>query len=105
MTAGMFRKKPVMIRAVRWSPMCENADEVLNFAVDELGLPVAERHGAAIRITTSEGVMTASPGDFIIQGVKGEFYPCKPDIFVATYEALDKEGLAMMPDFPEGIDP
>ena len=41
-----------------------------------------------IHITTLEGVMTASKGDFIIKGVKGEFYPCKPDIFEATYEVV-----------------
>jgi hypothetical protein len=45
---------------------------------------------AKIEIDTLEGVITASPGDYIIQGVQGEFYPCKPDIFDATYEPLVK---------------
>jgi hypothetical protein len=44
---------------------------------------------ARIEIPTPEGTMTASPGDWIIRGVKGEFYPCKPDIFAATYEAVE----------------
>lgn len=42
-----------------------------------------------VKIETLEGVMTANPGDFIITGVKGEVYPCKPDIFEATYELID----------------
>jgi hypothetical protein len=42
----------------------------------------------AVEIATLEGVMRADPGDWIIRGVKGEFYPCKPDIFDATYEAV-----------------
>lgn len=41
-----------------------------------------------IAINTLEGVMTASPGDYIIQGLQGEFYPCKPDIFLASYERV-----------------
>ena len=41
-----------------------------------------------VQIATLEGVMTANPNDWIIQGVKGEIYPCKPDIFQATYEAV-----------------
>jgi hypothetical protein len=45
----------------------------------------AEQNGT-VTITTLEGVMRADPGDWIIRGVKGEFYPCKPDIFEATYE-------------------
>jgi hypothetical protein len=43
-----------------------------------------------MRIVTLEGTMVASRGDWIIKGVKGEFYPCKPDIFEATYEAVDE---------------
>lgn len=42
-----------------------------------------------LKIETLEGVMTASPGDYIIQGVKGEIYPCKPDIFEMTYEKVE----------------
>jgi hypothetical protein len=44
--------------------------------------------GPVIRISTFEGEMTAQPGDWIIKGVKGELYPCKPDIFAATYEPV-----------------
>ena len=96
MKPGLFQKRPVMVQAIRWSPMCDNADAVLNFTVDAMGVPAAERVGAVIRIRTLEGTMDAGPGDFIIQGVKGEFYPCKPDIFAATYEPMDAEAIAMM---------
>ena len=76
-----FRKKPVVIEAVRWDGA--NVDEVLGFI-----LPNGEAiraPGNGIIITTLEGQMRADPGDWIIKGVKGEFYPCKPDIFDITY--------------------
>jgi len=47
---------------------------------------------AEVRIRTLEGEMTASPGDYIITGIKGEAYPCKPDIFEATYEPVEEKG-------------
>jgi hypothetical protein len=76
-----FRKKPVVISAVQWTGA--NVDEILGFI-----LPVgsARRAGNDLLIETLEGTMSASPMDWIIKGVKGEFYPCKPDIFAATYE-------------------
>jgi len=49
---------------------------------------VGERRPFGIEIQTLEGAMIASPGDYIIQGIQGEFYPCKPDIFRDTYEAV-----------------
>jgi len=79
-----FRKKPVVIDAVRWDGA--NVDEILGFIL--VGGSARRGHGNAIIIETLEGEMTASPGDWIIKGVKGEFYPCKPDIFDATYEAV-----------------
>ena len=48
-------------------------------------------HGDGARIDTLEGLLTASPGDWIIRGVKGELYACKPDVFALTYEAVDEE--------------
>ena len=77
-----FRKKPVVIDAVQWTGA--NTDEVLGFIVTQGS---ARREGQnAIAIDTSEGTMRAGKGDWIIKGVKGEYYPCKPDIFAATYE-------------------
>lgn len=79
-----FRKKPVVIDAVKWNGHAEDALKLedmgwtgpmmINGAIGELEIP------------TLEGIMLAVPGDWIIKGVKGEFYPCKPDIFEMTYE-------------------
>ena len=87
-----YRKKPVVIEAVQlrwdtWNEMCEFA----NVGRIEDGKPECRRYGVAgeyiiLDIPTSEGVMRASENDWIIRGVKGELYPCKPDIFEATYE-------------------
>lgn len=59
---AQFRKKPVVIEATQTD--------------------------VEVKIETLEGAMTASPGDWIITGIKGEKYPCKPDIFAATYDAV-----------------
>jgi hypothetical protein len=83
-----FRKKPVVIEAVRWDGT--NVDEVLGFI---LPAGSARRIGNqpcdVIIIETLEGTMRADKNDWIIRGVKGEFYPCKPEVFAATYEAVD----------------
>lgn len=82
-----FRKKPVVIEAMQFTE--ESKNQCFNFvrcncAADfEDGSPV-------LKIQTLEGVMTASLGDYIIKGVQGEFYPCKPDIFEATYERVEE---------------
>jgi hypothetical protein len=79
-----FRKKPVVIEAVVWTG--ENINEVMGF----LGWRNADYDGKdGLRIRTLEGTRHASIGDFIIKGVKGEFSPCKPDIFEATYEPVE----------------
>jgi hypothetical protein len=86
-----FRKKPVVIEA--WHFTDETKNRVLN-DVRALNHSIhhdwegANRDVPCIRIPTLEGEMTASLGDWIIQGVKGELYPCKPDIFEATYDPL-----------------
>lgn len=94
----MFRKKPVVIEAVEWTG--RNLREVIRFTDGEpytrgmhAGMmwekyeDLVAREG--LKIHTLEGKMLASPGDWIIRGVKGEFYPCKPDIFAATYEVAE----------------
>lgn len=66
----------------------ENMAELANWSggkIDEIGLRPEQR---AINIWTLEGKMRASMGDYIIKGIKGEFYPCKPDIFEQTYELV-----------------
>ncbi len=77
-----YRKKPVVIEAIQVS--FHNFDEIERFVGGDLG----NRPDGSLVIATLEGAMTASIGDYIIKGIKGEFYPCKPDIFAATYEAV-----------------
>lgn len=76
-----FRKKPVVIDAVQWDGT--NVSEIREFfgGFSDWGL-----HADHLVIETLEGDHTANPKDFIIKGIKGEFYPCKPDIFAETYE-------------------
>ncbi|MDD5358233.1 MAG: hypothetical protein PHX80_03750 [Candidatus Nanoarchaeia archaeon] len=84
-----YRKKPVVIEAVQWTGL--NEPEVVSFcsaAYWDGELPINAENGVLI-IKTLEGQMAASFGDYIIKGVKGEFYPCKPDIFEATYEKVE----------------
>lgn len=84
--AAKFRKKPVIIEAVQF----KDFDDYLTILqwMKESGPAGAKAQYDApvVLVHTLEGVMAASPGDWVIRGVKGEFYPCKPDIFSATYE-------------------
>ena len=81
-----FRKRPVVIKALQWDGTSAGVEDVMAFmGVSRLELQ-ANEGDVALPIKTLEGTMLASPGDWIICGVKGEFYPCKPDIFEATYE-------------------
>lgn len=80
-----FRKKPVVIEAVRNTNDLKPVD--LHAFLGSFDRVRADGH--SLIILTLEGEMRADPGDWIIKGVKGEFYPCKPDIFEATYEAVE----------------
>lgn len=80
-----FRKKPVVIEASQWFKMGDHP-MVYNLPPDN---PNLETHGW---VDTLECGHVVAPGDWIICGVKGEFYPCKPDIFEATYEPTPNEG-------------
>lgn len=79
-------KKPVEIDYLVARP--EFLDEILAWSTTErpITLETSNMIGRKIYITTFEGVMTASEGDYIIKGVNGEVYPCKPDIFEKTYD-------------------
>jgi hypothetical protein len=81
----MFRKKPVVIEAVQWNGT--NDAEIRAF-VPEKDLVFPNHVTGFLTIKTLEGNMEASVGDFIIKGIKGEFYPCKPDIFAQTYDSV-----------------
>jgi hypothetical protein len=94
-TPKKFRKKPVVIEALRWDGTAEGAIPIIDWILatgqraasyddGDPGVGVPE----SLRIETLEGTMRAEPGDWIIRGVQGEFYPCKPDIFIATYEGV-----------------
>lgn len=92
-----FRKKPVVVEAIQvekrmditapaWWAKAVQANSVLLH-----GMGKFSRDQPWVEIETLEGVMRADAGDWIIQGVKGELYPCKPDIFAATYDQVEEE--------------
>ena len=81
-----FKKKPVVIEAVQWTG--ENFAEIKNFISGPFAFG-STATGSSLVIPTLEGDHQASIGDWIIKGVKGEFYPCKPDIFEATHEPAE----------------
>lgn len=80
-----FRKRPVVINAIMWTG--GNSDDIVKFCGGAASVDDMASGRQAMVIATLEGDMAAMPGDWIIRGVKGEFYPCKPDIFALTYEA------------------
>ena len=83
-----YRKRPVEVEAIQFDGW--NWREVYQFMSDEpLAFTDDFRKDEYILIDTLEGVMKAKVGDYIIKGVHGEFYPCKPDIFHETYEDLN----------------
>lgn len=97
-----YKKKPVVIEAIEWKG--NNLHEVYTFMGEKVGFNgdwrIQDRfheletynrlHG--LKIETLEGTMKAEVGDYIIKGVSGEFYPCKPDIFQQTYEEVTNNG-------------
>ena len=83
-----FIKKRVVIEAVHWNGI--KVSETPEWILEALNSGVLVRFGDKVQVRTLEGVMTASPGDYIIKGVDGELYPCKPDIFEKTYEKVEE---------------
>lgn len=89
-----YKKKPVEIEAIQWTGL--NLEEIKLFVGDSLQYDIIDTAWEVgkgvphvnMRIKTLEGVMQADKGDFIIRGIRGEFYPCKPDIFQKTYEVV-----------------
>lgn len=87
-----FRKKPVVIEAIQ--VVEENKAALLELAASSdnrvsVGLMLDDGALAFVQIATLEGTMYGTPGDWIIKGVAGELYPCKPEIFAATYEPVE----------------
>jgi len=84
---AQYRKKPVVIEAVQLRDLeIPNLMEIQQFV--GLGKDIFKVEKDGLIINTLEGDMKASVGDFIIKGIQGEFYPCKPDIFEKTYEEV-----------------
>lgn len=79
-----YRKKPVVIEAVKWDGRSGTIFPLAPFE-NATKAPEVQEDGS-LSITTLEGVMLADMGDWVIKGVQGEIYPCKPDIFLSTYE-------------------
>jgi hypothetical protein len=92
----MYRKKPVVIEAVEFRA----GEQPGELAGDVVSGRVRYTEEGTILIATLEGTMVGQPGDFIIRGVKGELYPCKPEIFHATYDRVipDKEPAPCAPE-------
>jgi hypothetical protein len=93
-----YRKKPVVIEAVEWKNDGDggslNAIVAMDGSLNRVSF--AADGTPALIISTLEGDMRAEVGDFIICGVKGELYPCKPDVFATSYEAVEASELAAL---------
>ena len=81
-----YRKKPVVVEAVQW--LGNNFSELIEFIGGKEERDKIDIHSHGLYIKTLEGNMKVNDKDFVIKGVKGEFYPCKPDIFYETYEEI-----------------
>lgn len=87
-----FRKKPVVIEAIQFLPNSDSVQAILSLAAlgsREVTTFVSPEGHYDMYIDTLEGKMQARIGDWVIRGVSGELYPCKPDIFMKTYEAVE----------------
>ena len=82
-----FVKKPVVIEALQYDG--ENIEAIENFVGKKLSTVMSSNVDVNLIIPTLEGDMKASKGDYIIKGIKGEFYPCKPDVFKSTYNVVE----------------
>ena len=96
-----YVKRPIVIEAMHWPEpgyavqalpviawVLENGGNAVLYCRDQEACDAGAHH---LRIQTLEGIMEASPGDYIIRGIKGEFYPCKPGIFEASYDEVEAE--------------
>jgi len=88
-----YKKKPVVIDAIQWDGTKSGKNKITDIFTN---LRTVQQSGSLYKdemtgwsIETLEGCHAVSKGDYIIKGIKGEFYPCKPDIFELTYDAVD----------------
>ena len=85
-----YRKKPVVVEAVQFVDTEESILKLSELGLDPVWIDYADTDNPILKIETLEGLMIAAKGDYIIKGVQGEFYPCKPDIFAETYEKMEE---------------
>ena len=85
-----YRKKLVVIEAVQFVDTEESILKLSELGLDPVRIDYADLDNPILKIETLEGLMIATEGDYIIKGVQGEFYPCKPDIFAETYEKTEE---------------
>nr|DAK45563.1 MAG TPA: PGDYG protein [Caudoviricetes sp.] len=85
-----YRKKPVVIEAVQFVDTEESILKLSELGLDPVRIDYADLDNPILKIETLEGLMIATEGDYIIKGVQGEIYPCKPDIFTETYEKTEE---------------
>ncbi len=85
-----YRKKPVVIESIQWEGTAISLNAIMDTFKDIKWTP-GEMGSYSFNIETLEGPHIVSKGDFIIKGVKGEYYPCKPDIFEMTYEKVEDQ--------------
>lgn len=91
-----YKKRPVVVEAIQWDG--KNIEEVKEFVAEDKFIisPFSNKITGQVEnmllVKTLEGEMIASPGDFIIKGIEGEFYPCSPDVFEKTYEIVESDG-------------
>lgn len=81
-----YRKKPVVIQAVRWNGTSYCADFLHQWSRGDVFMD-----GGLLRVVTEEGIVFATVGSYIVCGVAGEFYPCRPDIFEGTHEPCSSD--------------
>jgi hypothetical protein len=85
-----YRKKPIIIEAFKWTGGPDQTEDPI-WIIEAIKTGNVYFGNNTMRIKTLEGIMTANIGDWIIQGVNGEIYPCKPDIFEKTYELVKEQ--------------
>lgn len=85
-----YRKKPVVVEAVQWDGSKKSAQAINKFNGGQLW--TIKTDNRRMYVPSPEGGIWASPGDWIIKGVQGEFYSCNPDIFESTYEPIEDAG-------------
>jgi hypothetical protein len=81
-----YRKKPVVVEAIQWDGFESTYRKINQWSFGNVQQSLRDR---TLIVQTKEGIMKANPMDWIIKGIADEFYPCKPDIFDATYEKVE----------------